>query len=186
MTKAEIRQNIKNILGKINQSKLKEYSEQICNKIINSQEYKKSTIILGYMALFDEVDLSLLMKDAFEQNKTIYLPHVFPSTNKMEFYKFKSDSKVITGEFGITEPEQTEPFILSSLDKNTKLLALIPGRAFTKTGERLGRGKGFYDIYFEKLAANKNIHMKGVCFPEQIVDFIPTTPNDIKMTSVVY
>ena len=37
------------------------------------------------------------------------------------------------------------------------ILVLVPGRAFTKDGRRLGRGKGFYDIYLSKIPLIFNI-----------------------------
>jgi 5-formyltetrahydrofolate cyclo-ligase len=35
--------------------------------------------------------------------------------------------------------------------KQEHILVLVPGRAFTKDGKRLGRGKGFYDNYFSNI-----------------------------------
>ena len=46
------------------------------------------------------------------------------------------------GAFGIDEPQEGEPCDISEID-----LIIIPARAFTFSGIRLGRGKGFYDKY---------------------------------------
>lgn len=60
-------------------------------------------------------------------------------------------------------------------------LFIIPGVAFDKNGNRLGRGRGFYD----KLLAGKNTVKIGLAFEKQIVDTVPRTDHDIQMDFVV-
>ena len=64
------------------------------------------------------------------------------------------------------------------------ILVLVPGRAFTKDGKRIGRGKGFYDIYFSQMPQIFDIRKSGVCFSQQIMPDLPTTPDDIMMDIV--
>ena len=69
-----------------------------------------------------------------------------------------------------------------------KTLILVPGVAFTKDGNRLGRGKGFYDIYLSKIIENcgkKNCCFMGVCFDVQKMDFLPIDIHDVKMDKVI-
>lgn len=66
---------------------------------------------------------------------------------------------------------------------------IVPGRAFTKTGCRLGRGKGYYDKYL--LACSEKNHGKppytiGLAFMQQMVDEVPQTSDDIKLNEVIY
>lgn len=187
MNKSEIRLYIKNLV-KENINSLQSESQILCNKIIESEVYKNSQIILGYMALPDEVQIDFVLKNAIAQKKTVYLPHVFPNTNKMDFFKFDSLFKTTTGEFGISEPlinSNTPVFNSTTLSPDEKVLVLVPGRAFTADGDRLGRGKGFYDIYFEKIT-EKNVTLAGVCFSFQILPAIPVTNSDRKMDCVFY
>jgi 5-formyltetrahydrofolate cyclo-ligase len=60
---------------------------------------------------------------------------------------------------------------------------LVPGLAFTKTGQRLGRGGGFYDRYLASLPA-QTIKI-GVCFGLQIVETLPIEPHDQRVHAVV-
>ena len=53
-------------------------------------------------------------------------------------------------------------------------LLLVPGLAFTKKGERLGRGKGYFDRY---LNSYKGLKI-GIAFNQQIYDSIPTEVHD--------
>ena len=61
-------------------------------------------------------------------------------------------------------------------------LAIIPGIAFDKNNNRLGRGKGYYDKLLNKL----NVYKIGIGYKCQIVDDIQTDKWDIKMEEVIY
>jgi 5-formyltetrahydrofolate cyclo-ligase len=60
---------------------------------------------------------------------------------------------------------------------------LVPGLAFTRLGQRLGRGGGYYDRYLASLPA-KTLKI-GVCFGFQIVDALPTESHDQAVAAVV-
>ena len=59
------------------------------------------------------------------------------------------------------------------------VLALVPGRAFSEDGSRVGRGKGFYDRYFG--VGKGDVTLAGVCFPFQILSQVPVSQFDVKM-----
>lgn len=184
MDKKEIRKQIKQTLAST-KSTFSQEASRICGQIISSAEYKKADTILAYMALSDEVDLSAVVSKALKDGKTVYLPHVYPETSKMDFYIFTNETPVVTGEFGIKEPVfSTSNAKFSEINENT--LMLIPGRAFTKNGDRLGRGKGFYDIYLEPLKNNALLKKAGVCFPCQILPELPADTTDVKMDLLFY
>lgn len=68
------------------------------------------------------------------------------------------------------------------------LLILVPGRAFSKKGERMGRGGGFYDRFFEKLFKSikkEEVCLAGLCFSGQILDTIPMGEFDHPVDLVV-
>lgn len=184
MDKKEIRNQIKEIIN-LNKKSLDNNSERICTEIINSELYKKSTIIIAYMALPDEVNLEMVINKALTQGKTVFLPHVYPNTSRMDFFLFTELTPVVMGEFNIKEPVfKTTTRRFDFTEEQT--LFLIPGRAFTKDGVRIGRGKGFYDIYMEPYKNKPNIIKAGVCFPFQIMTELPATSTDVKMDLLFY
>ena len=61
-------------------------------------------------------------------------------------------------------------------------LAIIPGMAFDAKRNRLGRGKGYYDRFLQKI---HQVYKIGICFPFQLVDEIPTEETDIKMDAIM-
>jgi len=79
--------------------------------------------------------------------------------------------------YGILEPKNGLAYTSINID-----LGIIPGMAFDLQGNRLGRGKGYYD----KLLKVLNLETIGVCFSFQLVDKVPSDTFDIAMDSVIY
>ena len=69
----------------------------------------------------------------------------------------------------------------------TSPFMLVPGVAFTKDGKRLGHGKGFYDIYIEKLQkGGLKPYLCALALPCQIVTDLATDKYDILMDRVIF
>lgn len=183
ITKQELRQKIKIELSQ-NKQNFEKWSKLICQNIINSEFYQKAQIVYAYMALPDEVDLSVLIDDALCKNKTVYVPKVVPNSNKMIFFDY-SKCQFENGSFGILEPK-TEDTKEEKIAGDQTAIFLVPGRVFGEDGERIGRGKGFYDIYLSNFlkTQKKSVLVAGVCFPIQIGKQVPTTEHDIKMDQI--
>lgn len=58
---------------------------------------------------------------------------------------------------------------------------VVPAVAYDRRGNRLGRGKGFYDRLLGSTRATKI----GVAYEFQIVDEIPTEPHDVPMDIII-
>ena len=152
------------------------------------------------MALPDEVDLSPVIYEALKQGKKVAVPKII-NQQRAEiqfFYLNKSQnfgSQTQSGTFGIAEPDPSQ-LEAAEFSGNTTLI-LVPGRAFTKEGDRLGRGKGYYDKYLgdrllrcarndEGVSAHNDVVVAGVCFDFQIKKSLPVDDRDIKMDMIFY
>ena len=210
MNKAELRKQIKETLSSpVIKDTLASQSREICSQIISSRLYTSCTTLLAYMPLEDEVDIRPVIEAALKSEKKVFLPRVWPESNRMEFYQYDEKTLTKTGSFGILEPEPDEEKSFSELlkkmsineyspaahssnfvdieeqeDSQKHILILVPGRAFTKDGRRLGRGKGFYDTYLSKIPSIFDIKKSGVCFSQQLLPDLPTTPDDIMMDNI--
>ena len=60
-------------------------------------------------------------------------------------------------------------------------IIIVPGLAFDQTGNRLGRGGGFYDAYLRNFDGPK----VGICKQLQLVDELPVEDHDVKVDFVV-
>ena len=210
MTKQEIRNQIKELLDSPSiQATLPSQSREICENILNSKRYTSCTTLLAYMPLKDEVDISPVISEALRVGKKVFLPRIFPDTSLMEFYRYDGSIPLHEGSFGIQEPDINEEQsftrviekmsiyeyapaphssnlveLIEEFPAQEHILVLVPGRAFTKDGRRIGRGRGFYDVYFSKVPLIFDIKKAGVCFSQQLLADLPTTPGDIIVDNV--
>jgi len=66
---------------------------------------------------------------------------------------------------------------------------LVPGLAFTRSGKRLGRGKGYYDNYLQRyrqVAGMRPVFTIALAFKQQIFDNIPTSEYDVNIDMVLF
>ena len=69
------------------------------------------------------------------------------------------------------------------VDPNWPDVVIVPGLAFTRGGDRLGQGGGWYDRFLEDV--RPECVTIGVGFAEQIVDTLPVERHDIALHHVV-
>lgn len=98
----------------------------------------------------------------------------------MEFAEATFDSLVVTDWHAhVREPATALPAVSpAEIDA-----ILVPGLAFSKRGDRLGRGGGFYDRYLALMP--DSAFRLGLCFSSQIVAEIPMQPHDQRVHAVI-
>ena len=149
-------------------------SNVIFSKVEQMQAFKDAKIILAYWALPDEVQTSTFILK-HEKHKRFILPKV--EGNILVLKEFKGMASLNNDNaFGIYEPTGENYLEFDKID-----LIIVPGIAFDKQNNRMGRGKAFYDGILNKLAGVKI----GVCFDFQLFENIPAAEHDIKMDYVI-
>ena len=164
--KRSMRRAIKGEIAKLSSSEKKSLSSQIFSAIAELQEVRQASVVALFASLPDEPQTTAIIEQ-LAQSKRLVLPRI--EGDEMEFYDISEG--LHEGAFGIMEPVATTPIEPSKID-----VMIVPGVAFTRSGARLGRGKGFYDKYLSR----KEFHAYtiGVCYPCQITDNIPVEPHD--------
>lgn len=175
MDKQDMRRLVRQRKAKYSLDQLSELSDEICSHIRQDGLWRSADTVLLYHALSDEVNLGLLIADAFNNGKRVLLPVVVG--DELELRTFTPSSVLCEGPFHIMEPQGSRFVDYANID-----LAIIPGMAFDAYGHRLGRGKGFYDKLLPHIAA----YRIGVCFPFQKMELVPHEAHDVVMNEVVY
>ena len=175
--KSELRKIVRQRKGEFSQKQLEERSLEVVNKLKANTHFRNAQTVMLYSSLPDEVDTRQLLKDTLNEGKTILLPKVTGETT-MELRTYRGDADLSIGYFDIMEPSGL-PF--TDYDKID--VAVIPGMAFDQRGNRLGRGKGYYDRFLSKLPTH--IYKIGVCFDFQKFEIIPASPTDVAMDIVI-
>lgn len=176
MDKQELRRQIAAAIRTMSDAERIAQSTAVVKQILYSEVWQQAHTVLLYCALPDEVSLRQLIEHAIAEQKQVILPVVNGETLLLRQYDPKH--MAIQGRFQIEEPTAEAPLFTqtSALD-----LAIIPGRGFTATGARMGRGKGFYDRLLPQLKCPK----WGVAFDCQILEELPTDPWDVPMDRVI-
>jgi 5-formyltetrahydrofolate cyclo-ligase len=155
-----------------------EASRQLRAVLAQQALWRNARAVLFYAPLADEPDIWPLLEDALAAGRTIALPRFQAEQGAYVACQItRTDSDLQPGRFGIREPRETCPIIpLNRLD-----LVLVPGVAFDLKGQRLGRGKGYYD----RLLAIHDGPACGVAFDQQIVDQVPGGPHDVRLSAIL-
>ena len=176
MLKRELRTLMRQKKGQFTQQQLCELSLPIVDRI--KPMLAGVETIVAYYSLPDEVDTHGFIDWLIAEGKTVYLPKVI-SDEGMVLCRYTGAESLRKGAFGIMEPVGEELLADEAID-----VVLVPGMAFDGEGNRLGRGKGYYDRFL-KLLTNPRPKLIGVCFDFQKVDMVPTEPTDVKVDVVV-
>ena len=135
--------------------------------------FRAANTILLYHSLGDEVDTHTFIKK-WSSEKRILLPVVVGDDLELRVYTGPED--LATGSYGIEEPTGELFTDYAAID-----FVAVPGVAFDHAGNRLGRGKGYYDRLLPRLTAFK----AGICFPFQLVEEVPAESFDIRMDTII-
>jgi 5-formyltetrahydrofolate cyclo-ligase len=98
----------------------------------------------------------------------------------MTFHQVDDFDVLVRSEIGVLEPD---PDRCPQQDAREIDLVLVPGLAFTKSGQRLGRGGGYYDRFLANLSPE--VETLGIALPCQIFETLPTEPHDIPVRRVL-
>ena len=179
LTKQRLRSKILNILKIQKEEDRKRKSKLIEHKLFLSPVFKRAKIVMFYMSFDGEVDTTGMIKQAQKLGKKIAVP-VCVRDRIMIRPAFLCDRGALRrGPYGIREPVTKELVRLSKLD-----VVVVPGVAFDKKGNRLGRGKGYYDRFLKRLPSRTRAI--GIAFDFQIVPVVPTFIDDMSVDRVIF
>lgn len=177
--KSELRTRIKSIVEALDEQARHEASVRACRRAADLEEFQHANVIMLYMPLPGEVDLTSLALRCFQSGKTVCVPRVDWIRRDMSPVEALSfDDRVMdVDEHGVRVPRDQRPIDPSLID-----LAVVPGLAFDATGHRLGRGGGYYDRFLRRL--HPKALLVGLAFDMQIVDEVPVNDRDVPVDVV--
>ncbi len=173
-----LREQIRQYKRKCSQEELNNWSNSTYGQLLNCEEVRKANTIFLYYSMPDEVDTHKLVKQLHAQGKTVLLPKVIDESH-LELIPFNGEDKLIeSGPYKILEPVGKSFKNYDTID-----IAIVPGVAFDKQGNRLGHGKAYYD---RELKLMPKAYKIGICFAFQILENIPIDVHDIPMNCILH
>ena len=174
-SKTEIRRDISAVLHMPPDVRA-EKSARLCDAIARSSAWLGARTVAIFAPQLREPDVELLWMHG--SVKSFAYPRVVDG--RLDLFRVDSLHELAPGAFGVREPEAR---IDNAIDPGTLDLILVPGVAFTRSGERLGRGGGFYDRLLASLPAHTC--KVGVCFDSQVQHELPVEMHDQRVDLIV-
>jgi len=156
-------------------------SRRITDQFLNSRFFLGSQSIACYLATWDEVDTSTIIKRAWRAKKRIFAP-VIDTHDEMKFTILQPETTIVRNRFGLWEPESDFEIEPEKLD-----VVVTPVVAFDNSCNRIGMGGGHFDRTFAFLGSKRNWlrpKLIGLAFDCQKVEKICPKPWDIRLYHV--
>ncbi|MBD5254834.1 MAG: 5-formyltetrahydrofolate cyclo-ligase [Barnesiella sp.] len=172
MDKDDIRRRVRARKSLLTDSERINSARNVFEKLEKLAAFAMSNRILIYNSLPDELSTREFI-DRWVGKKEFYLPRV----NGIDLDILPYDrQRMHVGAFRIEEPsgdDVTDPSVLEMI--------IVPAVAYDRKGNRVGRGKGYYD----RLLNRSNALRVGVAYDFQLFDDINLEPHDIPVDIVI-
>ncbi len=141
-----IRDRIRAEKKRLTKEQMEEADVKVSRNLASFQPYLETELLYCYSSYNQELSTKSIIRQALLDGKKVALPKV--EGENIRFYVITDVSQVSLGYQKIPEPK-TKEFVVPTGKKAA--LMLLPGLAFTKEGDRLGYGGGFYDRYLSSV-----------------------------------
>jgi 5-formyltetrahydrofolate cyclo-ligase len=180
---ADNKKYLRNVLGECRRALPQEFVASASRltqlRVFESSFYQTAPTIVLYAAADNEVATDLLLADALDSRRRVLLPRVLPETRELELVRVRNRTELAPGNFRILEPTGAEIVPVTNLGPT---LFCVPGVAFTPTGQRLGRGGGYFDRTLA--AVGPHTVTAGLAYSFQLLDRLPESPNDRRLNLI--
>ena len=160
MDKVDARKIAKENLLRLSAEKRNSQEELVLNYLRHLPEWKKAKIIALTKSMPIEFSLEKVVELARNMNKKIVVPVTLPK-RQLRFAYWDENTEFQKNSFGVEEPIQPIWIEEEQID-----LVIVPGLAYSKKGERLGFGGGYYDRFLER----DSFSTISLAYQEQVYD----------------
>jgi len=179
MDKERLRLRMQKCLLGMSSERKSEKSKKACLNLISTPQFQSASVIMAYLSLPHETDISEAILCAWQLGKTVAVPKISWQQRHMIPVQIHSlDTDFITEVAGLRNPSAGIPLPFEEID-----LVVTPGLGFDNKGNRLGRGGSYYDKFFAnpELKASKC----GIGFSEQLIESVPVNSRDVPVDFLV-
>ncbi|VGO20123.1 5-formyltetrahydrofolate cyclo-ligase [Pontiella sulfatireligans] len=168
-TKQQLRSTIAAKRKMLDADWIEDASAKAIENLQSLPAFQSAKTVALYMAIGGEVRLEPLFAECWRLGKTTCIPVFNSSTRLYEMAEITENTRFETGNYGIPEPVAPNPVAIQEIN-----LMVVPGVAFDASGNRLGRGGGYYDRLLDGFSGD----IVAVAFDFQILPQIPCDSYD--------
>lgn len=172
MDKKDIRRRVKAQKSMLSDDERAVAAAKVFEMLEKSAAFMLADRILMYHSLPDELSTEAFIAK-WHMHKHFFLPRV----NGVELEVLPYDrSRLRLGAFHIEEPQGDDVVPVDQME-----LIVVPAVAYDRSGNRVGRGKGYYD----RMLSSAKAMTVGVGYDFQLVDEIDTEDHDVPVDMVI-
>lgn len=176
-SKNELRQKYRALRDSFGEEFIEKASRSACESLIKCKEFMDAETILLYYPIKNEISPLPLFEMCLKMGTTVAFPTCQKENSTLVFKKVTTLGELLRSNFGLFEPNENCEII--SLTKNT--LCIVPALVFSRSGHRLGYGKGYYDRFL----ADFNGVSVGLSYSTFVLDEIPHDKHDIPLDMII-
>ena len=172
MDKDDIRRRVKARKALLNDTERSSAAQSVFDLLEQTAAFLMADRILMYHSLPDELSTREFIAK-WASRKHFYLPRV--NGVNLDILPY-DEQRLALGSFHIEEPTGNDTADIDDME-----MIVVPAVAYDRRGNRVGRGKGYYD----RLLATARALKVGVGYDFQMVDEIPAEPHDVRVDIVI-
>lgn len=151
LAKASLRKAIAQRLKVLSSASLARQSDEVVKSVLQLPQYQAARRVSVFLSMpIHEIQTRGIVLDALRSGKTVFVPYIEGGNSDMRMYRLddvKDYESLATDKWGIPSLPKETLARREIGDKNLELV-LVPAVAFSsKTLDRLGHGKGYYDRF---------------------------------------
>ena len=172
MNKNEIRRKVRARKSMLTHAEMMRGAASVWQQLEELAAFMMAENVLMYHSLPDELGTHEFL-DKWQGRKHLFLPRV--NGVNLDILPY-SATRTHLGAFRIEEPDGEDVTPVEEME-----LIVVPAMAYDRKGNRVGRGKGFYD----RLLAETKALKVGVAYDCQLVDEVSVEPTDVPVDIVI-
>jgi len=178
-----MRRWMKGRLAAIRPADLKVGSARAAERFRQTVAWRWMDVLFCFLSMPGELVTEDLIRAARAEGKAVAVPLI--EGDDIRFVSLPADApEPARDRWGIPVPDPSWPGVEPA--RAGRVLVCTPGLAFDRHGNRLGRGKGYYDRFLSRArAAGARLVCIGICLTEQVVPDVPHGDADQSLDGLV-
>ncbi len=174
---------MKAFLRDLDKADLRERSLKAAERFQQTGAWMWMDVLFCFLSMPGELATYSLIRAARQAGKTVAVPRI--EDGDIRFLELPAGvATPPRDQWGIPVPDPSWPAVDAA--RAGKVLVCTPGLAFDREGNRLGRGKGYYDRFLSRArAAGAHLIAIGIAFSDQVVPEVPHGETDQPLDGLV-
>jgi len=179
--KAEIRKEALRARVRLSPVQVRERSGRIARLLLALPDYQAAATVMFYVSRASEVDTRGMIRRALREKERVAVPVTVPAGRRLVPVEIHDlDRDLAPGEGGVLEPSLSTGRALPPGELD---LLVLPGLAFDERGNRVGRGRAYFDTFLKEVPPG--VPRVALAFETQIIKEVPVDSHDMPVDKIV-